>query len=200
MSTVRQVITRALRLAKQLAGAGARTPPPEDAEDALEAARGMYAGFIANGLFGPITDVLEDEAYTAGENERITKSGVFAVTLPTTIEDDSSGTTVTRAPEDRAFVLISGSTPEAHVYDADKADWLSIYDLTLDSYAPFSTRYATHLAALLAVHVMEEYGSAPGPILLDMAQTAKAALRQKKPRRATADPALLRGLAHYRYC
>jgi hypothetical protein len=192
MKTMRQLITRAARLATIHGGAGMRVLPAEMVADGLESALGMYSGFIGNGLFGPITDVLIEEAYEAGENERIVNSTTddLDITLPITITECG----VDRSPEDRAFVIISGVDPLFYVYDADVADWVEIGGLTLDSDAPLSGRFATGLSALLAVHMLSEYGIEPSAILADMARTAHGALRLKKPRIVSVQTPLLRGV------
>ena len=87
MKTMRQMETRAARLATIHGGAGMRTLPAEMSADLLEAHKAMYSGFIGNGMFGPITDVLADDDYEAGENERVINGtdGDIEITLPLTI-------------------------------------------------------------------------------------------------------------------
>lgn len=197
MKTMRQLETRAVRLATIHGGPGMRSMPPDIAADAHEAALGMFAGFIGNGLFGPATDVLVDTDYEAGENERIVNDtdGDITITLPLTVVDASTG--LDRTPEDRAFVIVAGSAPTLHIYDADQADWIEIGALTLDSTAPLSGRFETGLAALLAVHILSEYGLEPSAILANLASTAHAAMRIKKPRLVYAPTALLRGVGRF---
>lgn len=201
MLTMRQLAVRALRRVG-VVSEGQPTSQAYDTAVALETARDMYLSFIANGLFGPVTDVLVSADYTASENERVinTSEDDITVTLPLTVTDDSSGTRATRAPEDRAFVLVSGSEPHAHIYDADLADWRSIYDLTLDDSAPLSGRYATHLSSILAGRLCPDYGMTPDLVLTSLIQTGLASLRLKKPRRAYAEGAALRNLEQWRWC
>jgi hypothetical protein len=169
-----------------------RTLPAEMSADLLEAHKGMLRGFIGNGMFGPAADVLIEEDYEAGENERVINNSAddVTITLPLTITECG----VDRTPEDRAFVIIAGADPLYYIYDADVADWVEIGGLTLDSNAPLSGRFETGLASLLAVHILSEYGMEPSAILADMARTAHAAMRLKKPRLTPVPNALLRGV------
>lgn len=194
MTTMRQMGNRAARLATIHGGAGRRVMPPEMFADTLESNIGMYKGFIGNGLFGPTINVDIAADYEAGENERI-RVGIgltVDITLPDTVTDAETG--LARAPEDRSFVIITGASPAFYVYDADYADWIELSTLTLDSYAPFSARFETGLASLLAVHMISEYGMEPSAILASMASTAHGAMRLKKPRVVYAQTPLLRGV------
>lgn len=193
MTTLRQLITRGQRLATIHGGAGMRALPAENAADGLESAIGMYRGFIGNGIFGPITDVLITEAYEAGENERVINNTAedLAITLPLTITDCG----VERTTEDRSVVIIvDAEDPAFWTFDVDIGDWVELGSLTLDDRAPFSGRFETGLAALLAVHMLSEYGMEPSAILADLARTAHGAMRLKKPRLVTAPNPLLRGV------
>jgi hypothetical protein len=192
MRTLRQLANRTHRLGSLHGGAGMRVLAAEDAADTLEAAKGMYRGFIGNGMFGPTTDVLIEDDYEAGENERIVNSSADDVTITLPLNITECG--VDRTPEDRAFVIIAGADPLYYIYDADVADWVEIGGLTLDSNAPLSGRFETGLASLLAVHILSEYGMEPSAILADMARTAHAAMRLKKPRLTPVPNALLRGV------
>lgn len=200
MKTMRQLITRANRLATIHGGAGMRTLPAENAADGLEAALGMYQGFIGNGLFGPTTDVLIEDDYEAGENERIINNSAddVDITLPLTLTDAVTG--LERTPEDRSFVIVARADPVFYVYDADVADWIEIGALTIESNAPLSGRFETGLAALLAVHILSEYGMEPSAILAGLASTAHAAMRLKRPRLVSAPNVLLRGVGRSGLC
>jgi len=201
MFSMRQLAIRALRKAGVVSEI-MPTANAYDADVAMDTAIAMYARFIGNGLWGPITNVIATEDYTAGENERVvnTSETVINITLPATIEDSSSGTTVTRTPEDRAFVLVSGAEPQAYVYDADLADWVSLYDLTLDDNAPLTGRYGSELIAILAGEISDERGLEPGPVLAALIRSGLAALRLKRPRRVTAEGPVLRGISQRGFC
>lgn len=202
MKTMRQLTTRSLRMLKVVGGLGNRVPFAEDSQDAMDAAEAMFTGLIANGVFGPETVVLVDDDYTAGENERVlnTSETEVDITFPATLEDTSSGFTVTRAPYDRSFGIVAGAEPRFVLYDADLADWVDLSGLTLDSTAPLTGRFYDHLSAILAEHISIGYGEEPPPALLRLAQTGRAALRLKKPIRVGTENAVLRGIAQRRFC
>lgn len=193
MATVRQLITRTLRMLG-VVGEGNPAPSAYDAQRALETLRHLYTQLIANGAFYPLTDVVTDEAYEAGENERVINAAGVAIdiTLPLTIEttDPLTGATTDRAPYDRSAVLVTGVVAATYLYDADVADWLSIEDLTLESAAPLSVRYGTGLAALLAMELAPEFGVEPGGALVSMANDGSRALYIKRPMTATLDAGL----------
>lgn len=196
MATCRQLITRSLRLLG-VVSTGRPVPTAAEATDALESLRALYAGLIAEGVFGPISDVLTDEDYEADENERVVNSGEasISVTLPLEITETVRGVEITRPPEDRAFVLVTGTTAQVWLYDADLADWTDTQLLELDDYAPLTDRYLVHMAALLAADIAPEYGIEPPATLAQQVRTGKAILRQKRPRPVSAPSAVLRGLA-----
>lgn len=191
--TVRQLITRALRMLG-VVGEGNPVPSAYNATAALEVLKHYYTQLVAGGAFGPLTDVVTDEAYTAGENERVINTSDVAIdiTLPLVIEatDQVTGETVDRAPYDRSVVLVTGVEAATYLYDADVADWLSIEALTLDSAAPLSVRYSTGLAALLAIELSAEFGFEPGSGLIAMANEGSRALYIKRPLVATLDAGL----------
>lgn len=199
MTTVRQTITRAYRMLGVL-GEGNRAPSADQAVDGLEALGSLYLQLISAGRFGPMTDVAVEEAYTAGENERIADiSGLsVAITLPTTIADtDENGDATTRAPQDRSVVQIAGGS--TYIYDIGnpgEAKWVSVDSLTLDSVTPLSARYATPIAALLACAIAAETGFDPPAMVLSMAEAGRATLRIKKPIAVAAPRPLLRLLAN----
>lgn len=199
MATMRQLITRSLRLLG-VVSTGRPVPTAAEAQDALESARAMYADFIARGLFGKITDVLADDDYEAGENERIVNEAEaeIEVTLPLEVAETVNGCEITRPPQDRAFVIVTGATPQFWLYDADLGDWTDTQVLTLDDYAPLCGRYLAQVSAILAVHCAAEYGEAPSDLIAQQAVTGRAALRLKHPVPVNAPAAVLRGLARCR--
>jgi hypothetical protein len=191
------MINRSLRLAGGNVTEG--TPAANDYEASVgkESAWAMYAGFISQGMFGPVEDVLVEADYTAEENQRIVNisDADVTITLPATITETVAGNEITRPPEDRAFVLVAGPDPFIYIYDADQADWVSIYDLTLDSNAPLSQRYYGDLCTLLAYQLCSDLHLPPPVTLIPYIEPARAALRSKRPRRQGAATAVLRGLA-----
>lgn len=200
MATCRQLITRSLRQLS-VVSTGRPVATAAEAVDALESLKALYASLITEGLFGKITDVLTDEDYTADENERVINNSETAITvsLPFEVTETINGADVTRAPEDRAFVLVAGTDPQAWLYDADLGDWTDTNLLTLDDYAPLSGRFLAHLSALLALDVAGEYGAEPTPSLAQHAARGRAALRLKTPRRVSAPLAVLRGIGRCSY-
>lgn len=196
MRTIRQLVTRAARMLQIGGNEAMRALPAAMGADGLESAQGMYAGFVANGLFGPATEVLADDDYTANENERVinTSGGSIDVTMPATITECG----VTRAPQDRSFVIVTGTSPATVVYDADQAAWVQIETLTLDDNAPFTSRFETGLSALLAVHIAAEYGLPVNAVTAALATSAHAAMRIKRPIVQSVDSALLRLSANAR--
>lgn len=121
MATCRATVNTALRKLGRLAAG--REPRQADAQDALDALRGLYTAWVSSGAFGRLCDVVPTgTSYTATGNERVFRTkGVDAlsVNLPelvadgwvndfgrdapyygttVTISDDGDTTTVTVAP------------------------------------------------------------------------------------------------------
>src|SRR5690242_8868223 len=113
--TVRSLVNRAHRYL-QTYGSG-ETPSDDDGDIGLEELKLYLKQLISKGVFGPITDVVVEDDYEAGENERIANisGGSVAVTLPATITDAVTGDE--RAPEDRAVVIVAGDSTS--IYDAN---------------------------------------------------------------------------------
>lgn len=169
----------------------------------LPALKGLYLQFISSGRFGPIRNLSVTEATEAMENERISDiSGTgVTITFPTTIEDTTydpvqgTVTTADRAPRDRSVIIIEGGS--TYLYDEGQTSdpWIEIEAITLDSETPLGARYATYIAALLAVLIGPEVGFEAGTTVKGLAEAGRAALRMKPPIRVNADAAVLRGLA-----
>ncbi|MDZ4321935.1 MAG: hypothetical protein U1A07_24410, partial [Phenylobacterium sp.] len=88
MATCNEIITGALVvLGKLRAG---KVASGQDLADGLEALKGIYEDVVTSGSRGTLTNVIATEAYTAGENERVTDAG-FTITKPATIEDEATG-------------------------------------------------------------------------------------------------------------
>jgi hypothetical protein len=160
MATCREIIKRAMRRLSVLPSG--REPKAAEAEDGLDALQDLYTQLVGAGALGVLTAVEVGADYTAGEWQRITNTsgGAITITLPESIEDDSTETG-TRAPYDRAVVQVTGAFPETHIYDAALDAWVQIEALTLDSEAPLSTQLAGGLSAMLAVNIADEYGVQP---------------------------------------
>ena len=161
MATCRDVITLALKKARQVMPG--EEPSADSAADALNTLQSIYDEAVGGGWFGSLTDVLTDEDYEAGENERVfnTSDATLNITCPETVTDDFSGDE--RAPYDRSLVVIVGATPAAYLYSSPRGSWDPLDSLALDDFAPLSERSKDGLASLLAVRLGEEYGAEIGP-------------------------------------
>jgi hypothetical protein len=184
MSTVRSLVNRAHRYLKTY-GSG-ETPTDDDADIALEELLLYLKQNVAKGVFGPLTEVVIEDDYEAGENERIVNtSGVaVTVTLPDTITDAYTGDE--RAPYDRSVVVVAGES--TNLYDAEFGDWVTVETLTLNSDEPFASY---NLAWPLALQMAETFNLQPGPVLVAKAETTQAALRIKQPIRVSVASPLL---------
>lgn len=177
MATCQEVITPALRkLSKVYEGQPA--PIAYDSANALEVLNSLFEETFSRGLFGRLTDVLIEEDYTAGENERIINDSDadVVVTLPGTIDADEADE---RAPYDLSVVVVAADTPQFYIYEANKAAWITAYDLSLDDYCPLSSRGRHGLACWLAARLADEYGAEIGPATLREAARFHGALAIK---------------------
>lgn len=147
MATARETIETALRMIGRLrAGATARNP---DAEDGLDALKGLYRAWITSGAFGRMADVIPTTDYTAGENQRIWRkvdTSTVQITLPDVVstwntplpydrERDSYVTNYeavdgnNRPPRDTAVVVIvdelTGIVSD-FIYDGMSRQWMAV--------------------------------------------------------------------------
>jgi hypothetical protein len=195
MAVCRGIINRALRKLGRL-GAG-REARPSDAEDALEALKGMYKAWIISGAFGRLSDVVPTGDYVAGENQRIFRNSeaTVSITLPELVpayadplpynrerdnytnyaEIDGNN----RPPRDGSVVVVAnaidGSTV-SFVYDGSIRQWQEIDGLTLDSEAPRSYGDPEGLSATLALEVADEYGVQLGAATMRQARRYEQAM------------------------
>jgi len=178
MATCREVITLALKKARQVMPG--EEPSADSADDALNTLQSIYDEAVGGGWFGALTDVVVDEAYTAGENERIGNDvdDPVAITLPETLTDSDSGET--RRPYDRSLVVIVGGTPGSYLYSAQRGSWDRLSSLTLDDFAPLSERSSDGLASLLCVRLGEEYGAVIGPATKGAAAVFSSIISNKR--------------------
>ena len=151
MTTMRAILTRAIRMTR--ARPLGDDPAAEETDAALEDAQAMFLTTPTRRL----TDVLIEDDYEAGENERITyTSGSPAVTYPTTVEDDDG---VTRTPQNGAIVEVSGAAGSTRkIYIAELKTWMTLTGLTLDSEQPFGPTHDLDVAAMIAARIA-------GPVL-----------------------------------
>lgn len=144
MTTVRDIIKIAMQRAGIL-GLG-RDPRASEAADALIVVQGFYDNLMQGEFFGGLTDVYATDDATANEFERITTNG-YTITLPTTISDPDG----TRTPRDTAIISLDGVF---HIWDGE---WRQVSGLSLDSYAPLSSRGSNGLACAIARDLADTY-------------------------------------------
>lgn len=207
--TARDLIKRALRMLGVI-DAG-REPEAAEAADALTVLQSLLLGLPGSAHW---TDVETDENYTAGENERIrvTTASAVTITLPTTIESDSTralccnqnvticGGYSERAPKDGARVQITtisgGATSEVtHRYRADLGEWKQVSGLGLTDEVPINADLQDDLAAVLALRIAPEYpASEPSALVVAMAASGETRMRGRfgKRQQHATDLTLLR--------
>lgn len=182
MATCRQIITTALRKARQI-GAG-DNPSAEDAATALPNLQSFYDELIGLGKLGVLTDVLVTAAYTAGENQRIsnTTTTPWTITLPLTVTDRY--TNLVRPVRDRTLVVVAGTTagatPGNYLFSAQRGAWDRMSNLSLDDYAPLSERAQDGLASIMAMRLIEEYGGQPTVVLQRQSASFLSMLSHKR--------------------
>lgn len=171
MSTMREVLSRAIRMTRAIALGD--TPEAEAITAALEDAQSMFLTFPLRRL----ADVLISDDYEAGENERITStSGSPTITYPTTI--DVCGTV--RTPQNGALVEVAGASGSTRkIYVAELKTWMTLTGLTLDSEQPFGPTHDLDVAAMLAARIAGPVMQAPTPDdVLTLAGQARGNLRR----------------------
>lgn len=186
---VSQVVERAARL---LFAGQAMTGPERTA--GLEMFQAMMRD-LPGRIGGSWRNVVASEAYTAGEDERITCYGSFTVTIPDYIYTaDASGvpsgttysSTTMRPPKDGARVQVTDagdSTERLWFWRADKAYWCEVGALTLSSEVPLSSEFDHYLPAMLAVFWHDEYpGSNLGEATVFRANKGYSKIRAKTRR------------------
>lgn len=167
MATVRDIVTRALRMT----GIIDREDEPSAAElrDGIIALQSLYDGWLVGGMFGRLEDKLEQGGYEAGEGQRIfIDSGT--VTLPTLVHD--------RKPRD--LVAIEAHDDEGRrAWIWDRTAWVRIDNMEAGTEAPLSNRGVNGLAACLALVYADEFGGQVGPGTVLQSRTFKTGLSYK---------------------
>jgi len=179
MASCLSIINRSLRkLGVVGAGRDART---NDAQDALDALRGLYGSWIASGAFGRLADVVVQSDFNAYENQRIVRPiGVtaeitlpdfvpmYSQPLPYNLERDVYGGNYeavdgnNRPPKDGAVIVIADQetgTIQNWIYDGIVKVWRQIDELGLADEAPISTADPEGLAAALAMEISDQFGA-----------------------------------------
>lgn len=142
MTTLRVIFGRAARMARAIQLG--ETASAEEMAAMLEDAQGFFLNYPIRKL----TDVLIDDDYEAGENERISwTSGSPTVTYPTSITTDGPA----RTPYNGAIVETSATTGSTRkIYIAELKTWMTLTSLTADSEQPFGPTHDADVAAMLA--------------------------------------------------
>ncbi len=167
----------------------------DEAAEAHSVLVGVYLDALERSAKPGLTRVLVTSAtYTAGEDELIAYDGVTSatITLPVTVVDTKTG--LTRAPKDRAVVMIPGTTAQAYVYDEMYGDWVDVCGLAQTDYAPFSNTNMEALSGALAMYLASEYSRPLDPMLAAIAERGRNWLygTLRKGRRVSVDGPLLR--------
>ena len=150
MTAMSDILARAIRMTR--ARPLGDTPSGEEFDAALEDAQAMFLTIPVRDL----TDVLIDDDYEAGENERITfVSGSPTVTYPTTIDDGGTD----RTPQNGAIVEVSATSGSTRkIYVAELKTWMTLTGLALTSEQPFGPTHDLDVAAMIAARIA-------GPVL-----------------------------------
>lgn len=164
MATCREVITDAARKVGEVSE-GRPAPTSYTSDNLLAILQDWYLQSVNSGMFGRLNEVLATVDYTAKEFDRVKAADGVTVTLPETITHGG----LARAPMDLALVVVVGTAPAYHLYDANLGAWVRLDGLTLDVEAPLSQRGRDGLASLLAAEVIEDYGQPPGAVLMGRA-------------------------------
>jgi hypothetical protein len=190
VATARAIITRAMRKLRLLAAGG--VPTANEAADGLAVLQGIYDGWTTNGTFGPLSQLLGSESPYVGDVIAWgTPDGETDIELPTRLQDARTGETV--PPPDLSYAEVvkeSDNTRRAFVWDARWGGWRRIDSIGLDSDAPLSGRGAEGLAALLALHMAEEFGAQVGPVVLREAGSFQRSLAASPGEAPTATQAV----------
>lgn len=151
--TCRDIIRTALRKAGALS-AGSE-PTAAEAREALQALQSLYLEWVDRAVFGRLTTVSAAGAYEAGEGERVIANG-FSVTFPSLVTEGCE----TRPPNDLSLILVvtAGAEPDCRIYDANRAEWVSLNGLSLSDNAPLAGRGGDGLAACLVRRIAGDYG------------------------------------------
>lgn len=184
MTTVRDVVTLALKQARILAPGDA--PSADEADDGLTAFQGMLDQWVNEGLFGKLTDEYLESSDTAKENRRYKLAAGVTLTIPETIQGDGGdygaegNTTEERQPFDLAIIESVTSAGVRSVKLRDRYQWVELTGLALGDDAPLADRGAIGLAANLAVFFTEMFGvGLVGPGTIQQARKFVSALSAK---------------------
>ncbi len=147
-ATCLDVITSALKLARVLAS-GAQ-PSAAEGEDGLACLQSLYDEFVAEGVFGRLTDSYLTADDTVKEGYRYLLASGVTLTEPTTISAEDAPDGIERQPRDMAIYESLTSTGSRTVRLYDRTGWVDLLDLALSDLAPLAGRGLIGLAATLA--------------------------------------------------
>lgn len=168
MATVRDIVTRSLRMAKVI-GQG-EMADGDELESGVSILQSMYDQWLIGGMFGRLNDRYEDGNYTAGAGQRIfVKDGT--VTLP-----DYSDTQC-RWRDLAAIEAFDEQGRKVWLWDRDS--WVRLDGLDANSVAPLSLRGENGLAACHAILFADEFGGEVGNSIVMQARTFKYNLSLK---------------------
>lgn len=118
----------------------------------MESLKALFQTWVANGMFGRLTDVYKTVAYTAREGERVHTSGSPVITIPTTYRADGEPGT-DRPPYDLSLIEVQdGATRKTWLYD--RSAWVDLQALTLASDCPLAERGIQGLSACVADEIL----------------------------------------------
>lgn len=146
-STVRDIVKRAFQMAKVVAVGD--DPSADESQAGLDVLQSYYMR-IADTALRPVPVYVTDD-YTADEGERVFGDGC-TLSLPDVIDDCG-----TRLPSDLACIQLNDGTGWA-THISDRGTWVQVDGLTLNTEAPFASRNAEGLSALLATELVDTFG------------------------------------------
>lgn len=149
MPTCADVIKRALRRLNDIDAS--EDPPAEDMAVAMEALQGIFDRKVTE-ISGRLEDVYVTSDYTAGENQRLRRSGAQTITYPPRITREQ------RDPYDGTLIIVTGSARESRIYDADSGAWVVLSGLTQTDECPLAQRDPGGMSAAVAAEIADMFG------------------------------------------
>ncbi len=148
----------------------------------------LYSSWVANGIFGPLTQVYKTEDYTAKEGERVTTTGSPTITVPDVYTDNDVLDTP-RTPYDLSVVQVADTVADTvNTYIYDRTQWVDIEGLVKTDNAPLEGFGVGGLGACLAFELGEFFGSSASPGLIRARNRFIGALRTTSGRACHVEP------------
>lgn len=166
MPTCRDIVTRALRMARVLPLG--EEPEAVELRDGMGVLESLYAQWLHGGMFGRLEDRQETGDVAAEAGQRVSATGAVTLPLPTREEPvfDLAAVEINDAEGRRSYVW-------------DRVAWLRIDGLEASDPAPLADRGANGLAACLALLYAEDFGAQVGAAAVIQARAYKTALSLK---------------------